>query len=246
MKIINIKLLGSTNAFAEQQINENKIKETSCIVAYHQSEGKGRGKNIWESEKGKNLTISVACFPVFLPAEKQFFLNKAMALSVYDLVSELVPKKTISIKWPNDIYIGDEKVAGMLIQSAVQNNKIKYAIIGIGININQEKFPVHLPNPTSVIKHSKSAKDLVKTLKNYLSIFEKYYEMLKSGMMSEIDSKYLQALYRFGQRSAFNFDKQKIHACICGVNEYGWLQLVSDDGTLFSGDMNKVKMILEV
>jgi len=246
MKIIHKKLLGSTNAFAEQLISENKIKETTCIAVNHQFAGKGQGKNIWESEKGKNLTISIACFPVFLPAEKQFFLNKAVALSVYDLISELVPEKTISIKWPNDIYIGDEKVAGMLIQSAVQSNKIKYTIIGIGININQRKFPEHLPNPTSVIQHSNSEKDLDKTLKKYLTIFEKYYEMLKNGMISEIDSKYLQALYRFGQRSAFNYDEQKIHACICGVNEYGWLQLVSDDGTLLSGDMNKIKMILEL
>lgn len=245
MKIFHKDALGSTNAYAEEEILKDNINGLCCIVANYQSSGKGRGANKWESETGKNLTFSVVCFPDFLMPAQQFYLNKAVALSVFELVSELVPGKSVSIKWPNDIYIGDEKVAGMLIRTAVQDNQMKHAIVGIGININQKEFSKNLPNPTSVILHTQSETGLDQTLKNYLDIFEKYYKMLEGGLIKEIDSKYLEALYRFGLRSAFEYEGKKIHACICGVNEYGWLQLVTDNGILICGDMDKVKMIIE-
>ncbi|HNW89467.1 MAG TPA: biotin--[acetyl-CoA-carboxylase] ligase [Bacteroidales bacterium] len=245
MKIIHKDTLESTNAYAEEEILKGHINGPCCIVANAQSSGKGRGTNKWESETGKNLTFSVVCFPDFLTAEKQFYLNKTIALSVFELVSELVSGKNVSIKWPNDIYIGDQKVAGMLIQTAVQGKLMKHALIGIGININQKEFSKDLPNPTSVILHTQSETGLDQALKCYLDIFENYYKMLEGGLIKEIDSKYLEALYRFGLRSAFEYEGKKFHACICDVNEYGWLQLVTDDGILICGDMDKVKMMIE-
>ncbi len=245
MKIIHKDALGSTNDYAEQEILKGSISEPCCIVADNQTSGKGRGANKWESETGKNLTFSVVCFPDFLMAAQQFFLNKTIALSVFEFISELVAGKSVSIKWPNDIYIGDEKVAGMLIQTGVQGKLMKHAIIGIGININQKEFSKDLPNPTSIISHTRQETNLDQALKSYLDIFEKYYKMLEGGLIKEIDSKYLEALYRFGLRSAFEYEGKKIHACICGVNEFGWLQLVTDDGILICEDMDKVKMIPE-
>jgi BirA family transcriptional regulator, biotin operon repressor / biotin---[acetyl-CoA-carboxylase] ligase len=244
MKIIRKKALGSTNAYAEQQIAEGKIKEPCCIIAKCQSAGKGQGSNNWVTEAGKNLTFSMVCFPDFLPAEKQYYLNKAVALSVFEFIEELVPDKRISIKWPNDIYIGDYKTAGILIQAAIQKDVMKYAIIGIGINVNQEQFPEHLPNPTSIIQHTKKKTDLDSAIKRFLEFFQVRYEMIMNNRVAKTDRDYLKALYRFGQKSDFEYEGKRIIASISGVNEYGWLQLTTDDGKMLCGDMNKIKMIV--
>lgn len=244
MKIIRKESLASTNSFAEQQLTEGKISEPCCIMAAGQSAGKGQGSNSWVSEAGKNLTFSIVCFPEFLLAEKQFYLNKAVALSVAGFVSELVPDKCIAIKWPNDIYIENHKTAGILIQTAIQTDRMKYAIIGIGININQEEFPEYLPNPTSIIQHTKTKTDLDSAIKRFLDIFKNRYEMIMNNRIAETDRDYLNALYRFGQRSFFEYEGKRIRASICGVNEYGWLQLNTDDGKMICGDMNKIKMIV--
>lgn len=245
MKIIRKKSLDSTNTYAEKLINDGDISGPCCITTAFQQVGKGQGTNTWESESGKNLTFSLVCFPGFLRAEKQFQLNEAVALSVLDFIRSLLPEKDISIKWPNDIYIENKKVAGILIEVSVQKEMLKHAIIGIGININQEEFPETLPNPCSVIQFSGAITDLDTALDKYLKVFEHYYEMLEQGNPELLESKYLESLYRFGQRSAFEFEGNRIHACICGVNEYGWLQLVKDDGTMLCRDMGTIKMVME-
>jgi len=245
MEIIRKESLASTNSFAEQQLAEGKIHKPCCIMATCQSAGKGQGVNSWVSEAGKNLTFSIVGFPEFMLAEKQFYLNKAVALSVAGFVSELVPDKSITIKWPNDIYIEDNKTAGILIQTAIQKDRMKYAIIGIGINVNQEQFPEYLPNPTSIIQHTKTKTDLDGAIRRFLEIYQARYEMLMNKRIAETDRDYLRALYRFGQRSVFEYEGKRIQASICGVNEYGWLQLSMDDGKMLCGDMNKIKMVIE-
>jgi len=245
LKIIRKETLGSTNAYAEKMIASGVAGSPFCVVADRQTSGKGRGNNQWDSEAGENLTFSIVCFPEFLRAEKQFYLNKAVALSVYEFISNLATQKDVAIKWPNDIYIGSKKVAGTLFQTAVQGAIMKNVIIGIGININQEKFPENLPNPTSVFIETSTKTELVPALNQYLDIFEKYYGWLEEKRFEDIHNHYIKKLYRFGQRSLFEFDKKPIQATICGVDEYGWLQLLTDEGVVLSGEMDKVKMIIE-
>mgnify|MGYP001274463461 CR=1 FL=1 len=244
MKIISKDTLDSTNSFAEQLLSNGLITQPCCITAKYQTSGKGRGSNTWNSESGKNLILSIICFPHFLPAEKQFYLNKAVALSVSELITELSVGNNVTIKWPNDVYAGNKKIAGILIQTAIQNNTIKHAIIGIGVNINQEVFPAELPNATSVIEYTATETNIDHALERYLVLFEKYYNFLKDGMLSKIDGRYIESLYRFGKHSAFLYENKKIFARISGVNEYGWLQIVTEDGKTLCGDMNKIKMIL--
>jgi len=244
LKIIRKETLGSTNAYAEQMIANGIADNPFCVVANRQTSGKGRGNNQWNSQAEKNLTFSIVCFPEFLSAEKQFYLNKAVALSVYEFISELLPGKNVAIKWPNDIYIGNKKVAGTLFQTTVQAAIMKNVIIGIGININQEKFPENLPNPTSVFLESSTNTELIPALNQYLDIFEKYYGWLEEKRFEDINNHYINKLYLFGQHSLFEFDKKPIRAVICGVDEYGWLQLLTDDGVVLSGEMDRVKMII--
>ncbi|HOY32391.1 MAG TPA: biotin--[acetyl-CoA-carboxylase] ligase [Bacteroidales bacterium] len=244
MKIIHKDILDSTNTYAEQLVSDGKISKPTCVTAGYQSSGQGRNAGRWESEAEKNLTFSIVCFPEFLSAGRQFYLNKVASLSVHQLIQQMLPEQEIRIKWPNDIYIADKKVAGILIKVNIQNNIIKHAVIGIGININQEKFPDDLPNPVSVIQHKKKSAGLDLVLNNYLAIFQRCFAMLENNEYDKIDPGYLNALYRYKEQSLFEIAGKKVYASITGVDEYGWLQLVCNDGKILSGDMNKVKMIL--
>ena len=240
MKIIKIASVASTNQYAEKLLNEKAVNSPTCVVTQHQTAGKGQDQNTWESEADKNLTFSIICFPSFLPASQQFELNKAVALVVSDLLKATLPQENIFIKWPNDIYIDDKKTAGILIQTSVQNQSMKWAIIGIGINVNQDVFPEYLPNPASVIHYKKTETSLGTLLEDFLIVFEKRFHQLKMEEAKQIDEDYLKVFYKLNQHAAFMVKGERIFATIRGVNQYGWLQLQYDNGSVMEYDIKQV------
>ncbi len=244
LKIIKIASTESTNSYAENLLSQNKIDTPACIVAIDQTSGKGLEQNKWESEPGKNLTFSIVCFPGFLPAAQQFSLNKTVALTVFDTLKLLLPTERIFIKWPNDIYINNKKAAGILIQTSVQSQRMNWAIIGIGININQKTFPKQIPNPASVIQYKKTVSDLNKVLDNFIKAFNKRYSQLEAGKIDLIDEQYSEYLYLINSSSKFIINEKKIQATIMGVNQYGWLQLSVSDGKIVECDMKQVQFIV--
>lgn len=120
-----------------------------CMVyAVTQSAGRGQRGNSWESEPGKNITASIAFAPKGVKAREQFVISEAIALATVDFLEYLnIDSK---IKWPNDIYVGDKKIAGILIENSLMGCEIVSSVAGVGININQEKFRSDAPNPISV------------------------------------------------------------------------------------------------
>ena len=121
-KIIEVKIIDSTNCYAEKILKENKVPEGTIIRAFEQISGKGQGENKWLSEPGKNLTISLILYPRFLPIEHQFILNKSVSLGVLDFVHTILPAGSCKIKWPNDIYSGSLKLGGILIINTVSGS----------------------------------------------------------------------------------------------------------------------------
>ena len=174
-KLIEFKKVESTNKTSLELQQEEILLDGTVIRAYEQSSGKGQETNQWESEKGKNLTISVVLYPFFIEPARQFLINIFISLSVMDLVSELLPGKNVKIKWPNDIYVDKKKVAGILINNTIKGNSFDYSVIGIGININQEVFKSDASNPVSVknILGKKIGRELL--LARLLGVFEKEY-----------------------------------------------------------------------
>ncbi len=243
IKIIKIDAIESTNAFAETLLADRKIDSSTCIITNNQTSGKGMGRNKWHSEPNLNLIFSLVYFPDFLLASNQFALNKTVALAVSDLLKQLLDKENIFIKWPNDIYINDKKGAGILIKTSVQYQTINWAIIGIGININQKSFPEYLPNPGSVIQYKKIEIDLDNTLNIFLAIFEKRYNQLKTGQTSLIDREYLNRLYQLNIASDYIVRGEKIKATIKGVNQFGWLQLLTDKGNTIECEVKQLKFV---
>jgi len=134
-----IKTTHSTSTLLKQLAAEGNPPD--FIYAGFQTAGRGQTGNSWESEEGKNLLCSI-----LLPPDKNlYFLNIAVGVALVKVIGE-----AFTIKWPNDIYYEDKKIAGILIENAIIGNEIKYSIAGIGLNVNQTEFHSDAPNPISL------------------------------------------------------------------------------------------------
>jgi BirA family transcriptional regulator, biotin operon repressor / biotin---[acetyl-CoA-carboxylase] ligase len=244
MEIIRLKAIESTNTYAKSLLAENKIVKPTCIVTSNQISGRGMLTNRWESEPNKNLTFSLICFPEFLAPGRQFQLNKVVSLSIIDLFRQLIPDDKLSIKWPNDIYIEQNKAAGILIETSIIGQKLKWVVIGIGINVNQNEFSREIPNPISLIHYTKRVLDLDTMIDNYLELFNQRYIQLSTNIATEIDAEYLSVLFRFRVSSKFIYKGNEILARITGVNEYGWLQLISADNKLLECEIKEIVFVM--
>ncbi len=244
MEIIRLNTIDSTNTYAKKLLAENKIKQACCIVTSNQTSGKGMHENVWKSEPDKNLTFSLIYFPRFLPAAMQFLLNKSVSLSVFDLINNMLPCDKVSIKWPNDIFVGSKKVAGILIETSIIGQNLNWVVIGIGLNVNQKVFSKDLPDAASIIQFSHSEFELETVLNTYIDLFKKRYSQLTEKKYNEIDKEYLEAMFRIGMPSEFIYQQNKITATITGVNEYGWLQLITSENKKLECDMKEIAYVI--
>ena len=137
----------STNTYLKQQADPDNGK-ASVVLTEYQSAGRGAGTNSWESEHGSNILLSIKVFPKSLPAGRMFALSETASIALWRTLSEYTDG--ISIKWPNDIYLHDGKMAGMLIENDLLGRNVRKAIIGIGLNVNQTIFKSDAPNPVSL------------------------------------------------------------------------------------------------
>ena len=148
--LIELDETDSTNRFLIQLCNEkeNTVEEMTTVKTDYQTSGKGQRGNSWEAEKGQNLLFSFVLYPTFLEARHQFILSQIVSLAIKEELSRWSDE--ISIKWPNDIYWKEKKICGILIENDLSGIYIGRCIVGIGININQEKFVSDAPNPVSL------------------------------------------------------------------------------------------------
>ena len=157
LNIVNISSVGSTNSYAMELIGDGKLTEGDVYLTNNQINGKGLGDNLWESEPSSNITLSLVLQPKFVEPANQFILTQIVSLAIVDTInSYLISKNSkaeLKIKWPNDIYIDNCKIAGILFQNYIMGNQISYSIAGIGININQLVFTSGAKNPVSLIHH---------------------------------------------------------------------------------------------
>lgn len=146
--IIILEETGSTNSWLAA--NERGLPSATAVMARRQTAGRGQRGNSWESEPGSNLTVSLLLRPEGLPVAQSFALSEAVAVGVAEAVERLVPGVKVGIKWPNDIYAGDRKLGGILIENSLSGASVGRSIVGLGLNINQLKFVSDAPNPVSI------------------------------------------------------------------------------------------------
>ena len=241
--IIRLPETKSTNSYAIEVLAKDRPKEGCVIITDHQTAGKGTDTNTWESERGKNLTFSIILYPE-LAADQQFILNKAISLGIYDFLISILPDHKVSIKWPNDLYIEDKKVCGILIQNSVMGNKFEYMVVGIGLNVNQEHFTSKAPNPVSLKITTGVEYNLNEILQQLLhSVFYRY-NRIKTGTTEKIENDYQQALYRLEEWHEYMVNGIRVNSKITATNAYGQLILEKENGESIVCDLKEVKFII--
>ena len=232
-KIIHIEETDSTNRWLMQQgdgsfvTSRDVTKEPSpcCIVvvASYQTAGKGCGSNSWESERGKNLTFSMLIHPEKIPANEQFRITEVVSVALCETLETYINNK-VEIKWPNDIYVGDRKICGILIENRLQGSVIKDSIIGIGLNVNQRVFLSDAPNPVSLYQITGHETDLDELLNTFLEAFER----VSHSKTSCFD--YRERLFRRGKDSLYEDKTSRFTARLTDVLPDGRLLLLDKAG----------------
>ncbi len=230
--LLRYKSLESTNLEAQKLLSEaNKPLEGTTIVADMQTAGKGQRGNTWSSPSGKNLLSSYILYPKHLLPRQQFVLNIISSLAVIDLLQDMNIKQA-KIKWPNDVYIGTKKVAGILTQSHIASQSILSSIIGIGLNVNQKTFDTTLPNPTSIRLEMKQDFALDSTLERLCFFLEKRYLQSKStNGVATLRKLYTKLLFRLEEEAIFLIDGKHQTGIIQGIDPNGKLILKMEKHT---------------
>ena len=228
--VLKLDKVDSTNTYLKDALSKSApLKEGTVIMAEEQFAGRGQATNSWSSEPGKNLTFSLLLTPHFLAINKQFDLNKMICLAINDVLVSYIGD-TAKIKWPNDIYAGNDKIGGILIENIIQGKQLKYAIIGVGLNVNQIKFPENIKNVTSLKQILHADYDLQMLLAEICQAVETRYMQLQSGDTSGLSSKYLSKLYWLNEWKYFVINGIKDSGRICGVSSEGHLQVELGSG----------------
>lgn len=241
-----IERTDSTNNYLKREIQrreaENKkIAEFSSIYTDEQTHGRGLATNRWESEKGKNLLVSFYFQPP-LPASDQFVFNQFFSLSIKKLLQHYnIPD--VKVKWSNDIYVQNHKVAGILIEHFLEGDKISKTIAGVGININQTQFSPSLPNPTSFKIVTGKEYEIRNVLEQLLAILEIEYDILRKGNFTYFQENYLKSMYRFNEKAKYLIDEEEKTCIIKGLDRFGQLILEDAKGNLKSYGYKELKFL---
>ena len=222
--------IGSTNQYALDVLSKSKPSEGIIFLTHNQYAGRGQVNKHWESEPRKNLTFSLLLYPTFLPARQQFLLSQAISLGIAETLQTFIPKK-ISIKWPNDLYVEDRKITGILIQNSLKGSSLQSAVVGIGLNVNQAIFKSDAPNPTSIFLETNQTLDLNLVLDKLCQHIEQRYLQLKAGHHQQLQKDYRQFLFRLNAPHLYKRpDNAVFSGTIKGVTEIGQLQMETERG----------------
>ena len=242
MNFVHLKQTDSTNAYLQRQQATSDIRDW-VVSADEQTAGKGMGSNGWESEAGKNLTFSLALDVSFLPAERQFLLSEAVSLGLAEALDAVLPADKLRIKWPNDIYFENRKLAGILINSTIKANMMDVSIIGIGLNVNQMQFQDWPTHPISLKQITGKEFELQPLLEQVVESIYNKVEILRFSPTA-IEKEYLRRLYRYRTWGDYEVEGQAERLFMTGIDTFGRLLLVDEDGKGYCFDVKEVKFVL--
>lgn len=235
----------STNTLIREMLQANSnLPAFSVVSAGFQTSGRGQRQNVWESEQDKNLLFSLLIRPQTIPATKAFVVSQIVSVAIANILSKYV--KNIAIKWPNDIYCGDKKICGILIENSLMGNNLNTSIVGVGININQTEFSPFLSNPTSLAILTQQTYCLQDILEEVVCEIEQQYQNFVREGEEEISVLYHSLLYRLNSLSKYKiYSEDNIQeAIIVGVAPNGCLMLKHCDNLIRSYAFKEVEYII--
>lgn len=245
-RMLELDEIDSTNNFLRHLDTPDDYQMT-LVTAEYQTAGRGADTNRWESAKGENLLLSLRVKPANLPVSRMFVLSEVTALAVRDSLESplpLAPCPSFTVKWPNDIYYGDSKVAGILIENDLQGSRVQSSTIGIGINVNQRRFLSDAPNPRSladIVGHDVERRFV---LEQFMERFTHLFGQIEDGRPEALDAlheNYKNHLYRFGEEHTYSDKDGTFSATLTDVEPSGHLILRDTNGSLRRYAFKEVK-----
>jgi len=241
MKSMYLRETRSTNLVLKEMLREYELPEGFVLRTDFQSAGKGQPGNSWESEKGKNLLFSVLLYPQHIAIDQQFILSQLVSVAILRTLNSFCAG--FSIKWPNDIYFGDKKIGGILIENSLQGSKLNTSIVGIGLNINQKTFRSDAPNPVSL--RQITAKN--QRRKNILQdVLNNIYELYSKMDVDTIRNEYFENLYRRVGFYTYRDNKGLFEAELAGIESDGCLKLKTRTGEIRAYYFKEVAFVQNV
>jgi BirA family biotin operon repressor/biotin-[acetyl-CoA-carboxylase] ligase len=241
-KYVHLEQIDSTNAYLQRKQSEADVRNW-VVSADEQTAGKGMGSNSWESEVGKNLTFSLVLEVSFLPAERQFLLSEAVALGLIHALDMLLPAEKLHIKWPNDIYFENRKLAGILINSTIKANMMDVSIVGIGLNVNQMQFHNWPTHPISLQQITGKEYDLQSLLEQVAESLYNEVKVLKTNPTT-IEQNYLKRLFRYRTWADYEVGGKVLRLFMTGIDAFGRLLLVDEANNSYCFDIKEIKFVL--
>jgi BirA family biotin operon repressor/biotin-[acetyl-CoA-carboxylase] ligase len=239
--IIPVAITDSTNHHLKYMRETDELPDGTVILADYQSNGRGRDGNVWYSGKELNVLMSVLMYPD-IQAEHFFLLTEIASLALIDLLKEF--NIHAEIKWPNDIYVAEKKIAGILIENILNSDIIEASIIGIGLNVNESVFPDNLPNPVSIRNITQKDHERRALADKLLQKIMTRYNELIAGQYKKIHNDYNSCLFRKNKQGKYSFGNKQFQASVHSVLQNGILVLEDKAGELKQFTFGELEMIL--
>lgn len=244
--IIRLETVDSTNRYLrdEAAVLHDRLAHLGFVVvtANHQTAGRGQRGNIWCSNKGENLLFSILVSPgSSLMVKHQFLLSQAIALAIHDAM--LCYGIETKLKWPNDIYVGSRKLAGVLVEVDYSGDFVEQAIIGVGLNVNQVLFPQMDKIPVSMKMLQGVDCSIDNVLETILDLFNRYYAELRFGDREVLPKEYVKLLLGFNEQNTFIDSGGCFTGVIEGVESDGHLLVRRENGILSRYAFKEVELV---
>lgn len=243
-----LQTVHSTNSFLRELNGGDASFDMELATTEFQTAGRGQKGNSWESEKSKNLLFSILLHPVYVQPSKQFCISEAIALAVVKSLKEIVADelvaKDFSVKWPNDIYWKNKKIAGILIENELFGSTIRDCIVGVGININQQNFISDAPNPVSLYNILGVITNVEEVLDTIIKQFVANVSMIENGQTALLHNEYMDSLFRRKGIYPYRDADSEFMAAIKDVREDGRLILTDSDDKERIYEFKEVAVVL--
>lgn len=242
----------STNSLAVAAVTAQEPPAQGAVfLAHEQTDGKGQGENRWHATPYDNLSLSVVTYPEHLPIANLFVLNQVASLAVARTVKDYLPAHLaprVSVKWPNDVYVGDKKIAGILIQNGLRGSRLAWSVIGIGLNVNETNFPENLRGSATSLKLLTGAQIELEPVRGHLfEHLSELYRFTDHRLLPTIDRYYHDLLYRRDEPSQFYHvaTGRTFHGVIKEVTAAGLLRVVMVGGRTSDFELREVRLSRE-
>lgn len=224
---IHLLEVDSTNAWLRNNLTQQR--HGFVVSTDYQTSGKGQAANKWESKRGANLLFSLLLEPTKIPVEQQFVLSQLISISIVNTLREELDMP-VTIKWPNDIYVGDQKLCGILIENTIMDGQLAKAIVGVGLNVNQQTFTSDAPNPVSMYQLRGKTFDREALLNKLITNILVDYERFDLNQSSQLQATYYELLYRNRGYHRFKTAEEEFEAEIDSVLPTGLIRLRTKKG----------------